>query len=1048
MSDGKVVIDTAIDDSGIEKDMQQVEKTVVKSAKSQAAALAAQYRKQGMDASSAWKKAWNEIERTSESTTKKVNSNSKSMSDGAKKAAADVAVSGNENLLSLQGTLGRISGILVAAFSVKALVDFGKQAVEAASDLAEVQNVVDVAFGDMSYKMEEFANSAIEMYGISKLAAKKTGSTFMAMAKGMGLASDVASDMSIELTALSADMASFYNVSQDVASTALKSVFTGETETLKQYGIVMTETNLQEFAATQGIYKKISAMTQSEKVMLRYQYVAQQTALAQGDFARTSDSWANQTRILAERWREFMGLVGTGLTQVLAPLVQMLNRIVGALISAINAFNTFFGIGSQISDMTTDVSSNTGDMADNMEDIADATEDVASANNKAQKSANKMLGTYDKLSVIQQDMSDSDSGDSGDGGLAIPVGGMGAGAIKVQSQASAMTQEVSGFNSVLEEAFRLLSTIDLTNLVNAFNNLKDALQPLVDNLFQGLWWAYQNIFIPLAKWTIEDVLPAFLNILAEALRILNKVINKAKPVFKWLWDKFLEPIAKWTGDVIVGALQRFAQILKAIGNSETAVEVLTGLGLALATYFAVKKLSGIVATLKNLSSVLNGLSTMGKVAIAVTVAMVGFDIGIKLNEWLTGEKFEFDLSDYLGENFDLDEWLLAIKMTWDDFWGSFTWEEVWDGLVAIWDDIWGWLNDTVFQSVGEFFVWLWDVIKAPFIPVVDFFKDIFNDSWTAISDAFDSAVDFFIGIWDGISNAFSTTKQFFKDVFDGAWSAIKGIWNSVIGFFKNIWNGISSAFNTTKQFFGDVFNGAWGAIKGIWDSASGFFGGVWNGISSAFNTTKQFFGDVFSGAWDGIKSIWNGVSGFFKGVWNGITNTFGGVVNWFKDKFSAAWEAVKNVFSKGGKVFDGIKDGILNGLKAVVNALISGINKVISIPFEGINGALQGIKGVNILGVEPFGWLPSIDIPQIPYLATGAVIPANKQFLAMLGDQKHGTNIEAPLDTIKQALKEVMDDRGGDSGDIVVQVDGREIFRAVRKQDKQYQKSTGRSAFA
>lgn len=186
----------------------------------------------------------------------------------------------------LSGSLGKIATMMASAFAVKQLITFGKACTEVASNLQEVQNVVDTAFGSMTYKMEEFADSAIDMYGISKLTAKQTGSTFMAMAKGLGMSAENASDMAISLTALSADMSSFYNVSQDAASVALKSIFTGETETLKQYGIVMTQTNLQEYARQQGITKNIQKMTQAEQVQLRYNYVLSQTTLAQGILQR------------------------------------------------------------------------------------------------------------------------------------------------------------------------------------------------------------------------------------------------------------------------------------------------------------------------------------------------------------------------------------------------------------------------------------------------------------------------------------------------------------------------------------------------------------------------------------------------------------------------------------------------------------------------------------------------------------------------------------------------------------------------------------------
>lgn len=197
-----------------------------------------------------------------------------------------------------------------AALAVNELKKLGSAAIETASDLREVQNVVDTSFGDLAYKMEDLADKAIETYGISKLTAKQTGSTFMAMADGMEIIPEVASDMSIALTELSADMASFYNVEQQAAATALNSVFTGETETLKKFGIVMTEANLNAYAMEQGIEKTVKQMSQAEKVQLRYNYVMEQTSLVQGDFAKTSGEWANRSRVLKEEITELSSMVG------------------------------------------------------------------------------------------------------------------------------------------------------------------------------------------------------------------------------------------------------------------------------------------------------------------------------------------------------------------------------------------------------------------------------------------------------------------------------------------------------------------------------------------------------------------------------------------------------------------------------------------------------------------------------------------------------------------------------------------------------------------
>lgn len=149
---------------------------------------------------------------------------------------------------SFGGMMKKVMGLVGITAVVTSLKKVGSAAIEMASDLQEVQNVVDTAFGDMAYMVENFSKKAIDQFGMSELTAKRTASTYMAMSKGMGIAGDKAAKMAISVAGLTGDVASFYNVSQSVADTALKSIWTGETESLKQFGVVMTQTNLQQFA--------------------------------------------------------------------------------------------------------------------------------------------------------------------------------------------------------------------------------------------------------------------------------------------------------------------------------------------------------------------------------------------------------------------------------------------------------------------------------------------------------------------------------------------------------------------------------------------------------------------------------------------------------------------------------------------------------------------------------------------------------------------------------------------------------------------------------
>lgn len=232
---------------------------------------------------------------------------------------------------ALGGAIGGAIGNLVAdglTQAAGALVDFGKESISLASDLEEVQNVVDVTFTTMSGDVNQFAQDAMRSAGLSETAAKKYTGTFGTMAKSLGFSEKASYAMSTSLTQLTGDISSFYNLDHEEAARKLSAVFTGETESLKELGIVMTQTALDSYAMEQGFGKTTSEMTEQEKVALRYQYVLDGLNDAVGDYSRTSDSWANQTKLLSQQWDQLKTSIGAILIEVLNPLVSVLNTLV------------------------------------------------------------------------------------------------------------------------------------------------------------------------------------------------------------------------------------------------------------------------------------------------------------------------------------------------------------------------------------------------------------------------------------------------------------------------------------------------------------------------------------------------------------------------------------------------------------------------------------------------------------------------------------------------------------------------------------------------
>ena len=277
------------------------------------------------------------------------------------KSATSAVEKQTQKIKSAFGKIGKAIGL---ALSATAIISFGKSCIDLGSALAEVQNVVDVTFGSMSETINQFARNAIVQFGLSETSAKKYTSTMGAMLKSMGFTTQAAASMSMEMTGLAADMASFYNLDSETAFEKIRAGISGETEPLKQLGINMSVANLEAYALSQGITKAYNAMTQQEQAMLRYNYLMQATADAQGDFARTSDGWANQVRILTERFNALKATIGKGLIAVFTPVIRVINELLAHILTLTDAFSNMMSKITGKSTKTTTSVSGIGGAAD------------------------------------------------------------------------------------------------------------------------------------------------------------------------------------------------------------------------------------------------------------------------------------------------------------------------------------------------------------------------------------------------------------------------------------------------------------------------------------------------------------------------------------------------------------------------------------------------------------------------------------------------------------------------------------------------------------
>lgn len=330
----------------------------------------------------------------------------------------------------------KVGAVVASVLSIGAIVAFGKSCIDLGSNLAEVQNVVDVTFGSMSGRVDAFAKDAAKSFGLSETMAKKYMGTYGAMAKSFGIAGNAGYEMSAAITGLTGDVASFYNLSQDEAYTKLKSIFTGETESLKDLGVVMTQTALDQYALNEGLGKTTNKMTEQEKVLLRYRFVMSQLSDASGDFARTSNSWANQVRVLQLQFESLKATIGQGLINVFTPVITVINAILEKLQTLANYFKAFteaiFG----------DASGNAGGVSGSMDSAAGSSGQIADNMGSAAGSAkelNRQLAKFDELNNLSSNRGSGGGGVGGGGGI---LEDLDLGMENVQAQADLISSKI------------------------------------------------------------------------------------------------------------------------------------------------------------------------------------------------------------------------------------------------------------------------------------------------------------------------------------------------------------------------------------------------------------------------------------------------------------------------------------------------------------------------------------------------------------------------------------------------------------------------------
>lgn len=798
----------------------------------------------------------------------------------------------DKQMQSIQGIAKKAGATLAAAFSVKKIADFGKKCLELGSDLSEVQNVVDVTFPKMTAKVDEFAKSAAASFGLSETMAKRYTGTFGAMAKAFGFTEKQAYDMGTTLTGLAGDVASFYNLSQDEAYTKLKSVFTGETESLKDLGVVMTQTALDAYALANGFGKTTQQMSEAEKVALRYSFVQDQLSAAQGDFARTSDSWANQMRILKLQVESVMSTIGQGLINLFTPVIKIINTVISKIATLANAFKA-------LTELLTGNKSSPGsgieETTEAAESLETATEGVGSA---ADKAAKKMKGlmSFDKLNNIQSSSSGS-GGAGGSAGSSVDFGSLAEGADaaqeaeqKINTTLEKIENRVKELGNLFKNGFKAGLGDDFTaSLERTKEHLKGIKDSLVDIFTDGR-------VVESANKCADKVAYAFGQVTGATVSIGQTV---AENIVGGV-DKYLQQNSGYIKNRLVGIFDVTGEIAELVGNFAESFarifEVFRGdtakqctadiIGIFGNTFLGIKQLGlefgrdilncivqpitdnegkikeALENTLKPISTILSTLNTSVKDTFDKIFAV--YDEKVRPAFEGIAEGF----SELLGTILDNYNQYVAPVL-----------EELAEKFSQVWQEhIQPMINKAIelIGKSGECISAFWQNIMVPlaqwitstlvpvFAPIAKVIGETILNAFGALADMVGGVLDVLGGLIDFITGIFtgdwekswSGVQEIVTGVKEVVQGAIRALSNTISGKVKLISEAVSGCFDNVKT---SVQNGV-SAVKSKIKSMG-------STVTSVFSKIKSTISEKINGARDAVKKAINAIKGFFNFEW-------------------------------------------------------------------------------------------------------------------------------------------------------------------------------------
>lgn len=906
----------------------------------------------------------------------------------------------SSGLNNITGALKKMAVAVGLAFSVKAVIDFGKASVSAATELENAMTGLQSIMEGQGRSFKKAKGFIDEYISDGLVPATQAINAY----KNLALRGYDDTQIQQVLVALK-DSAAFGRQ----ASYSLGEAVVSATEGLKNENSILVDNAgvTKNVAKMWDEYaKKIGTtsnnLTQQQKIQAEVNGILEETKYQTGDAAKIADSYSGQVLKLGYALNNFKIAVGNALMPVIKniipPLIEIVNwftRLANAVAQVTAAlFGKTVKVNTQIAESSGQASAAVSNLADSEKAAGDAAE-------KAGKQAKGALANFDDLNVLAQnsEVSAKEENSFGAGnGVGTSLSEFSDMTGEGADISSELMEKIEKFKRLIENIKKALEPtinalkrlweqlkviggfawdalqdfyetflkpvgewffgedsglakfvniikeglekIDWQKINDALHELWNALTPFVINIGEGLLWFLENVLVPLGVWAMNNIVPLVIEGIAAAIEALNGVINALKPLGEWLWENFLKPIAEWTGGIIVDVLTSIVEGLQDFANwineNEGAVQAIT---LAVAAFFAAWEVTSLGAFIINAGGI---VAILGKLAAALYASTVAKIVDAAQTAYLVA-LYAKDFAVALANN-----------------------------VVNLAKDTAAWVASTAAKAANT-------AAQIAQTAAATAWNAVCTVS-TAVTTAFGAAV------------AFLTSPIGLVVIAIGALIAIVAI--------------LITHWDEVKEHASK----AWDFIKKAWEEASDW-------IST--NVTEPI-GNFFSGLWDDVKLA-------ASQAWEDIKLTFSSAKTWFDENVIMP---IKNAFKIG-------INGMIGFVEGFVNRFIKGINSII----EAINSISFDIP--EFLGGGHVGFnLATINEIKIPKLATGAVIPPNQEFLAILGDQKRGRNLEAPEGLIRQIMREELAGLQSGSGDITITFDGnlaqlaRVLNPVIKKENK------------